>query len=86
VRVWNDSTNTTGNSFVVNNCSLVIVVFSVHGCLVRGLLGRLKLDIMGNVIWLSSEEFLFEVFSVNHRWEVSLHLCLAIDQFMKVFV
>ena len=62
------------------------MVFSVHGCLVGGLLGILKLDIMGNVIGLSSQEFLFEVFSVDHRWEVPLHLAFAIDEFMKVFV
>ena len=64
--VWNHSTNTTGDSFVVNDCSLVIMVFSVHCFLIGCLLWVLELDVFGNVEWLSSQEILLKLFSVYH--------------------
>lgn len=41
---------------------------------------------MSNVVWLPSEEILLELLGVDHRWEVSLHLRLTLEESLKMLV
>lgn len=65
-RVWDDSAKSTGASLEANVLGLVLVVFSVHRRLVRRRLWILQLAVMCDVVWLPSQELLFELLSVDH--------------------
>lgn len=84
--VWNHTTESARASLLANLLGDVLCSLVLHRGLVRGGLGILQLDEMGDVVRLTSKEVLLELLRVDHAWEVSLHLGLALQQLGKVLV
>lgn len=52
---------------------------SLHGGLVRCLLGVLQLNVVCDVVGLPSQEVLLKLLGIDHTWEVPLHLSLSLE-------
>ena len=62
------------------------MMLTVHSFLVGGDLWIFELNVICDVIRLSSKEVLFELFGVDDGWEVSLHLSFTFDQFVEMLM